>query len=149
MKTIIIRDLELNDKAQWRNIWQQYLEFYQTKLSDEMISLAFTRLLSQDQNELKCLLATLDGQAVGLAHILTHRHGWFEKKVIYLQDLFVLPNIRKAGVASALINEIYHRADKQNTPHVYWTTAINNEEARSLYDKIGKVSNFIRYTRPT
>ncbi len=112
-----------------------------------MADLAFKRLTSGDDNEFRGLIAELDNQAVGLAHTLTHRHGWYENKVVYLQDLFVSEQVRGAGIGRALINEIYRRADKAGTPDVYWLTAADNVDARKLYDRIATDSGFIKYRR--
>jgi ribosomal protein S18 acetylase RimI-like enzyme len=93
------------------------------------------------------LIALINDKPIGLAHTLAHRHGWYEEKTIYLQDLFVSKEARNMGVARALINEIYHQADKNNTPHVYWTTKRDNIAARRLYDEIAHNSGFIKYQR--
>ncbi len=147
MTEIIIRDLKKSDHQDWLVLWSQYLGFYETNISDEMKDIAFNRLISDDENEYKGLIALLNLQPIGLAHTLTHRHGWYKEKVVYLQDLFVSKKARNKGVARSLIEEIYHRADKANTPNVYWTTRHNNIEARKLYDKIARNSGFIKYQR--
>ena len=113
-----------------------------------MYNLAFERLLCDDENEFHGMLALIDGKPVGLVHTLTHRHGWYENKVIYLQDLFTIKEVRGQGVGRALIEEVYRRADLAGTPKVYWLTASDNIGARRLYDKIAKDTKFIKYARP-
>ncbi len=147
MTKITIRDLKISDKESWLNLWSQYLDYYEASISNEMKDLAFDRLMSDDENEFVGLIAFLDDKPIGLAHILTHRHGWLEEKIIYLQDLFVSKEARGKGAARALIKEIYRQADKKNTPNVYWTTKHDNITARKLYDKIAHDSGFIKYQR--
>ncbi len=147
MTKITIRDLKKSDYQDWLILWSQYLDFYEADISNEMKDIAFNRLMSNDENEYKGLIALLDLQPIGLAHILTHRHGWYKEKIVYLQDLFVSKEARNKGVARALIEEIYHQADEANTPNVYWTTKHNNIKARKLYDKIAFNSGFIKYQR--
>ena len=57
------------------------------------------------------LVAERDGQLVGLAHYLFHRHCWRIEDVCYLQDLYVDPEARGTGLGRALIEAVYARAD--------------------------------------
>ncbi len=145
---ILVRDLTKNDRRHWQALWQAYLTFYETILPPEMYDRAFERLLSGKEGEMRCLLALMDTKPVGLVHTLTHRHGWFENEVVYLQDLFVSEPARTKGVGRALITEVYRRADLAGTPKVYWLTARDNMDARRLYDKIGTGTDFMKYVRP-
>ena len=65
----------------------------------------------------------------------------------YLQDLFVDPAYRGAGVGRALIKAVYHAADANHTPSVYWLTQDINHTARQLYDRVATVTLFLKYTR--
>ena len=47
----------------------------------------------------------------------------------------------------ALIEAVYAAADANGTPFVYWLTQDFNTQARQLYDRIAKVTPFIRYQR--
>ncbi len=145
---ISIRDLTRADKPEWQSLWAAYISFYKTALTPQMYDLAFERLLGKDENECQGLLATIDNKPVGLAHTLTHRHGWFEDRVVYLQDLFSAPEFRGKGIGRALIEEVYRRADIAGTPKVYWLTAKDNTGARRLYDTIASETDFIKYQRP-
>ena len=148
MKRLTIRPLERSDKSDWQILWTAYIEFYQTSLHAQMYDLAFERLLSDDENEFRGMIAHLDDRPVGLVHTLAHRHGWLAEKVIYLQDLYVSPDARGKGIGRALIEEIYRQADIAGTPNVYWLTASDNKAARKLYDRIGQNTGFIKYARP-
>ena len=90
----------------------------------------------------------MDGQLLGLTHYLFHRHAWKEESVCYLQDLYARPEARGTGVGRALIEAVYEEADRQKAPSVYWLTQENNHTARKLYDRIGKLSPFLKYQRP-
>ena len=85
---------------------------------------------------------------MGLTHYIFHRHGWKIENVCYLQDLYAAPDVRGKGVGRALIEAVYAEADKAGAPSVYWLTQDFNATARQLYDRIGTVTPFIKYTRP-
>ena len=57
------------------------------------------------------------------------------------------PNVRGLGVGRALIEAVYAAADAEDAPAVYWLTQDFNHTARKLYDRIAKLTPFIRYNR--
>jgi GNAT superfamily N-acetyltransferase len=50
-------------------------------------------------------------------------------------------------VGRALIEAVYAAADRKGSPAVYWLTQDFNASARKLYDRIGRVTPFIKYQR--
>lgn len=147
MSQIIIRPLEPGDQAEWRRLWTGYLEYYQTTVPEAVYASTFARLLGDDPQDFNGLLVTVDGQPMGLTHYLFHRHAWKIENVCYLQDLFVAPPARGTGLARRLIEAVYAAADANGTPAVYWLTQDFNTAGRRLYDRIGKLTPFIRYIR--
>lgn len=145
--THTIRPLCAQDHDQWRGLWTAYLQFYKTAVPDEVYATTFARLLGSDPRDFSALVAERDGRLLGLAHYLFHRHCWKIEEVCYLQDLYVAPEARGAGLGRALIEAVYSTADTAGTPAVYWLTQDFNHEARQLYDRLAQVSPFIRYNR--
>jgi GNAT superfamily N-acetyltransferase len=146
--TTIIRPLRPDDEADWRRLWSDYLAFYETSVAEEVYASTFARLLGSDPQDFSCLIAELEGRPVGLAHYLFHRHGWKIENVCYLQDLYVGPEARGTGTGRALIEAVYAAADAAGAPSVYWLTQDFNHTARQLYDRVAKLTPFIRYNRP-
>lgn len=144
---IEIRPAQPEDRDVWRALWTQYLAFYESEVSDEVYSTTWNRIFIDSPYEPSCLLAWVDGKAVGLVHYFFHRHAWKVENVCYLQDLFTDPTTRGMGVGRALIEAVYEKADKAKCPTVYWTTQHFNEPARRLYDDIGQLTPFIKYQR--
>ena len=147
MGDLVIRPLEARDREDWARLWTGYLQFYETSVAPEVYDSTFARLLGDDPRDFNCFVAELDGKLVGLTHYLFHRHAWRIEEVCYLQDLYADPAVRGTGVGRALIEAVYAAADAQGAPAVYWLTQEFNSTARQLYDRIGKVSPFIRYNR--
>lgn len=142
-----VRPLRDTDRAEWAEMWTDYLVFYETSVAQEVYDTTFARLLDDDSHEFSCLIAEQDGRPVGLTHYLFHRHAWKIENVCYLQDLYARPETRGTGVGRALIEAVYDKADAAGAPSVYWLTQDFNETARKLYDRIGVCSPFIRYNR--
>jgi GNAT superfamily N-acetyltransferase len=143
----LIRPLHPGDEAHWRSLWTGYLSFYNTSVPEAVYASTFARLLGDDPRDFKALVAEVDGQLLGLVHYLFHRHCWKIEDTCYLQDLYVAPQARGTGLGRALIQEVYAKADAAGSPSVYWLTQDFNHTARQLYDRVAKVTPFIRYNR--
>ncbi|WP_224824648.1 GNAT family N-acetyltransferase [Cognatishimia sp. MH4019] len=146
---MIIRRLTSADEAQWRALWTGYLEFYNSTVPEEVYQTTFARLISGDRNQVQGFVAEDDGTLIGLVHYFYHAHGWKVEQVCYLQDLYADPAARGQGVGAALIEAVYAQADKDGAPSVYWMTQEFNHAARKLYDRIGTLTPFIKYQRPS
>lgn len=145
---LVIRSLVATDEPQWRDLWRAYLAFYGTERGEDVYAETYRRLLDDDPQDFSGFVAEEDGRLVGLTHYLFHRHCWRIENVCYLQDLYALPDVRGSGVGRALIEAVYAAADAAGAPQVYWLTQAGNAKARRLYDRIGEVTEFIRYQRP-
>ena len=145
--TLTIRPLAPADHAEWRRLWTGYLQFYNTSVSEAVYAVTFARLIDPARPQQNALVAEQDGRLVGLVHYIYHAHNWRIEDVCYLQDLYVDPETRGTGAGRALIEAVYAAADANGTPAVYWLTQDFNTQARQLYDRIAKVSPFIRYNR--
>ncbi|MGR3494294.1 N-acetyltransferase family protein [Citreimonas sp.] len=144
----IVRPLTPQDAAAWRALWTDYLAFYETVLDETVKDATFARLLDPAEPAMNALVAEVDGRPVGLVHYIFHRHCWRVEDVCYLQDLFTAPEARGRGVARALIEAVYDRAGQAGSPQVYWMTQDFNHTARALYDKVARLTPFIKYQHP-
>ncbi len=146
--TLEIRPVMPKDKPQWAQLWYAYLDFYDTTLPLNVYDETFEQLFSDNPYSPTCLIAWLDGRAVGLVHFIFHAHCWRPEGICYLQDLYVDDQTRARGVGRALINAVYQAADLRGVPGVYWLTQDFNAEARRLYDRVGEATPFVKYRRP-
>jgi ribosomal protein S18 acetylase RimI-like enzyme len=142
-----IRQPEPTDADDWRRLWSNYLGFYETEVDEAVYQALFASLVGNDPGGIRGLLAVVGGIPVGLAHYLFHRHGWKLGHVCYLQDLWVEPRHRGSGLGEALIRAVYAAADTAGAPDVYWLTAEDNETARRLYERVGRLTPFVKYVR--
>lgn len=145
MSGIVIRPLQSADRADWRRLWTAYLEFYKTKVAEEVYETTWKRLFDGGEFEPRGFIALVDGKPVGLVHYLYHRSCWSLVNNCYLQDLFADPSSRGSGVGSALIAAVHAEAAKIGVSNVYWMTHETNNQARSLYDKVARRTGFIEY----
>lgn len=142
-----IRPLMAEDRTDWGQMWGDYLSFYETDVAPEIYDTTFARLIDSTNPVQNALVAELDGAAVGIVHYIYHAHNWRAEDVCYLQDLYAKEAVRGQGIGRALIEAVYGAADANGTPSVYWMTQDFNENARLLYDRIGTLTPFIKYSR--
>jgi len=145
--TISVRPLKAEDKSRWLELWNGYLTFYETSLSDEQTELTWKRLMDSNYGVFG-LMAEKDGAMVGITHFMFRPSTWAPKDYCYLEDLFVDPMVRGSGAGRALISRVIELAKEHGAGRVYWTTKENNAQARILYDSFIKVSEFVQYRFP-
>ena len=142
-----MRPLQESDRDDWTALWTDYLNIYGTSVPADTFATCFDHLLGADPQDFNRLVAVIDGKLVGLTHYLYHRHGWKVENVGYLQDIYADPSVRGIDVGWALIEAGYAAADANGTLAVYWLTQEENTEARKLYERVVKVTDFIKYGR--
>ena len=62
-----------------------------------------------------------------------------------LEDLWVDPGARGAGVGRRLIDALIVRGRERGWCRLYWHTEADNTAARTLYDRIVPVTGYVRY----
>ncbi|TKI06734.1 GNAT family N-acetyltransferase [Martelella alba] len=144
---IIIRPIAPNDKDAWKQLWRRYLRFYSTIRDDALYEATFQRLADDSYPDMFAFVAEYRGQLVGLVNCIIHDHGWYQDRVVYLQDLFVEESARGRGIGRQLIEKVYERADRTGKASVYWMTQTSNKTAMALYDKVAIKTDFIIYQR--
>lgn len=144
---VSIRPLRASDEDAWRALWTDYLTFYKSSVPEAVYQSTFARLLGTDAQDFNARVAEQGGRLIGLTHFLFHRHCWRIENTCYLQDLYVAPAARGTGTGRKLIEAVYDAADAAGAPGVYWLTQEDNAAGRQLYDRVGALTNFIKYTR--
>lgn len=144
--TLVVRPFAPSDFARWNELWQQYLVFYQHELSTEQTAITWQRLVDGN-GPVNGFLAELDGRVVGFTHHSFTHSTWEENPAVYVEDLFVDPEVRGHGVARALAMNLLGVAKAADAPRLHWMTQSHNETARKLYDQVGELTEFIVYER--
>lgn len=143
-----IRPLGAPDRPQWGQLWRGYLDFYGGEIAQDHDDLLFARLMDHDVGDMRAWVAVDGDTLVGFVHIIVHAHTWRAERVTYLQDLYATQNLRGRGIGRALIETVYADADAHGRGTVYWLTQRSNTTARTLYDRIGQPTDFMKYSRP-
>lgn len=138
-----ISPLTESDRASWDVLARGHHAHFGTEVGDDSYERTWRRLLNAEQ--IRGIAARLDGKAVGIAHYLFHASVWYSGKC-YLADLFVNPQVRRRGVATAMIEWVARDAEEHGALRLYWNT-LDDAPARALYDKVANVhKGLILYT---
>jgi GNAT superfamily N-acetyltransferase len=84
-----------------------------------------------------CLLAFFDGAPAGCAFWHRSFATARGREVMYLEDLSVLPQYRRKGIARALLKRLAVEARARGLPSIYWLMMGWNDGARALYAAAG------------
>ena len=143
--TVSIRKIEARDEQRWRELWDGYCRFYERHLSEAVTRHTWTRIMNQASPVHAIVAERAGGGVIGMANYIIHDNTWTLSPVCYLQDLFVDPGERAAGVGKQLTDWLVAEAKTQRWSRLYWNTKENNYRARGLYDKYTPHSGFLRY----
>ncbi len=143
---LAIRPLDPGERAAWEPLWQDYLIFYESRVSPETTAILWQRLHDPDE-PMFVLGAYAGGRLIGFVQYVFHRSCWTTGDYCYLQDLFVAPAARGLGAGRALIEAVEQAARSHGASRVHWLTKEDNHTARALYDKLADRSGFIQYRK--
>ncbi len=141
---VTIRGVEARDAARWRELWDGYCAFYERAPNEPVARYTWARILDPAV-PVHAIVAERSGEVIGIANYLVHENTATLTPVCYLQDLFVDPRRRSAGVGKQLIDWLLAEMKAQSWSRLYWNTRENNYRARGLYDKYTAESGFVRY----
>lgn len=82
-------------------------------------------------------VAEHDGKVVGFAMWFINYSTWTGRHGIYLEDLFVEPDVRGHGYGKALLTELVRIADERGYTRVEWSVLDWNEPAIEFYKALG------------
>lgn len=85
----------------------------------------------------ECVLVEVDGQPVGLALFFTNFSTWTGKPGLYLEDLFVMPSARGAGLGKALLVHLAGIAVSRGYGRFEWSVLDWNTPAIGFYKALG------------
>jgi GNAT superfamily N-acetyltransferase len=85
----------------------------------------------------EAILAERDGRAVGFALYFFSFSTFKARPSLYLEDLFVVPEERRAGIGSRLLTRLAQIAVERDCGRMEWSVLDWNTPARDLYFKLG------------
>ncbi len=129
-----IRKAVESDLDQLTGLVEKYREFYQQKPNVQTRAFLRERLT---QNESIIFVAQNDGQLIGFTQCYPSFSTVSVSTVWLLNDLFVDPAHRGAGIANKLMQAAEEAAKAAGASRIWLRTAHTNETAQKLYESRG------------
>lgn len=140
---MIVSFLQEQDHKEWEALWSESVD---GALSPDVMEHSYVQIKS---GAIQALVAKdSDGRLVGLLHFVVHPVAGCMYPVCYMQDLYVSPDARRMGVASALLDFLKKHADTNNYDRVYWLLDNQNKAANEFYKGLGVGLDFGLYMIP-
>lgn len=134
---IFIRSANENDVPAIFALIKELAEY--EKLADQIhtTEIELSKTLFGNDRFVEILLAEVNGQIVGQALFFKNFSTFLGKPGIYLEDLYVKPEMRGKGIGTMLLDKIISIAKERNYGRVEWSVLDWNEPAIDFYKKIG------------
>lgn len=140
MSTMRITQATVDEHPQVSQLFEQYRQFYQKPANPHQAS-EFIKQRLEHQDSTILLAQQLNANNSSIACGFVQLYPCFSstnmQKMFILNDLFVAEDFRKMSVATALMNAAKSYAQTQNAHALKLCTAIDNHQAKSLYEKLG------------
>lgn len=119
-------------------LMRAYCEFYEVSPADGDLLAMSRAIIADPQREgIQLIARDAQGSPLGFATIFWSWSTLSGSRIGVMNDLFVAPNARGAGVARALIAACQERCREHGASSLSWQTARDNFRAQALYDGIG------------
>jgi GNAT superfamily N-acetyltransferase len=89
------------------------------------------------QPKYRCLIAEWDGKPAGFALFHYNFSTWRGQPGLYLEDLFVYPEMRGKGAGKALLQRLAQIAVEERCYCLRWMVLEGNDPALKFYDSLG------------
>jgi GNAT superfamily N-acetyltransferase len=135
----VIRPATCDDLRALLTLIADYQRFYAgSARADDHNERFFARFIApSDVGMLLVASGGGDGEPAGYACLYWTFSSVSATDVVLLNDLYVRPEIRGAGVGEALVAATVVVAGERGASHVRWFTALDNRRAQRLYERLG------------
>ncbi len=132
---MIIEQLVAEDLDLVAQLFDDYRTFYNQQ-SDIQAAKQFlkARLLKEESI---LFVAKIDDQCVGFTQLYPTFSSVAMKRAFILNDLFVIENYRRHGIAEKLMECAFDFAKQHDARFIALETGVSNTKAQALYEKVG------------
>ena len=135
--TKTIRPATRPDAALITALIRELAEYEKLLHTCQVTAEAIEQSLFGDRPQAECVIAELDGTAVGFALFFHNYSTFLAKPGLYLEDLFVRPEARGHGLGKALLAHLAQLAVARGCGRFEWSVLDWNAPAIAFYQSLG------------
>ena len=138
---IAIRNATAADVPQIMRFVKELAEF--EREADKVVAteaLLHQAMFGEDRPAAEAVIAEIDGKSVGMALFFHNFSTWTGWRGLYLEDLYVTPEARGAGVGTALLRHLAGIAVDRGCTRFEWAVLDWNAAAIDFYRAMGAVA---------
>jgi GNAT superfamily N-acetyltransferase len=144
----VLRRAVPGDRARLAKLVRAYIDFYQEpQPSEERLDTLLAVLAERPEVGVQ-FVAEKDGELHGFATVYLTYDTVVARRVAVMNDLFVAPDDRNAGLGRALIRECHAFAKDNDCAVLSWVMAQDNARAQGVYDKLAERRTWVTYEMP-
>jgi GNAT superfamily N-acetyltransferase len=114
------------------------LAAYDNKVNENESSVeAIRNELANEHGVLEALIAEYNGQPAGMATFIKSFATFANKRGIYLEDIYVIEELRHHGIGTAIMKFLANLAIERNYGRIAWTTMVWNTDAIDFWGHLG------------
>jgi len=133
-----VRPATADDVAKLLPLMRGYCDFYEADPPDsDLEAMARALVVARDAEGMLFVAEDDAGEIAGFAALGWKWSSLRGARIAILEDLFVAPESRGAGLATMLISASADRARELGAPALEWVTATDNERAQRAYARAG------------
>jgi GNAT superfamily N-acetyltransferase len=127
-----------------------YCDFYEVSpLDEDLLELSRALLADPGREGVQLIARDPHGAAVGFATIFWSWTTLSAARIGIMNDLYVAPAARGAGVADELIQACADECRRHGAASLEWQTAKDNDRAQRVYERVGATrSEWVDYSLP-
>ncbi len=135
--SITIRQAEEKDVPRIVELTKELAEYEHLSEFCSITAEMFGKLIFEEHS-LNVLCAEKDGVIIGIASYYFYKISTFSgKKVLYLEDLYIIPEERGQGIGTQFFAELKKTAKNSQCGKIEWKCLKWNEPSLTFYDKLG------------
>jgi len=133
MDVISIRKIEYSDFPVLISLFKEFAHF--EKLPEKMTN-TVEQMLAEKEFLTGLVAVNPENEILGYVTYFFGYYTWIGKS-LYMDDLYVRPDFRGAGVGTKLINEVIAFAKAENCKKLRWQVSEWNQPAIDFYKSLG------------
>lgn len=137
MPAYTIRPVQVKDIPSLIQLCREHAAFEQNENAIEPNPDNLRRALFSPTPDLGCLVADTGATLLGYASYMRQYTTWDACHYLYLDCLYLRPEVRRQGIGYQLMIQIRHIADEWQCDTIQWQTPDFNMNAIRFYEKLG------------